>query len=507
MKRFTCAVVVALALSTAVLLAAVPQTINYQGRLTNPADEPVSDGLYLIRFRIYDLPSGGAVLWDNQYRTVSVQNGLFSYQLGDSTPLPPALLATDTARYLGVVVGTDPELVPRTKLSSVAYAYHAVTADTAAFATNTPASGWRDYGTSVRLTDSSDYVGIGTDPQSPLHVFGSTSSTSSPLTILQLHAASTGDYGEFSSFGPQISFRSEDSNPSDGDDREFARVSGGYLRSAENGVLDFSVLENGVMRKLMSLSGPSYVGGETPAGLMLNEPTSNVGVLSVRNRSANKYVAYFESTLQNEGIVRLTYTGDPADNMTFMEMKTTPAGNPDIRFRFMAGGDAYADGSWNGGGADFAEWFEKEDQIPPASLIGLNTQTGKTRVWQQGDPFIGVQSTNPAFVGNNMLKAEGTREQLERDYVVVALLGQVEVLSSDVLEADGKLTTSDGQFIGWRLATGKVYITGPCRANVCRQQDPRVRELERRITEMELMVKTFLPTKINVATSQSTNIE
>ncbi len=80
----------------------------------------------------YDAASDGATLWDNDYRSVPVTNGVFTYLLGDSTALPASILAGNAARWLGVKVGADVEIAPRTRLISSPYAYKALNADTVA---------------------------------------------------------------------------------------------------------------------------------------------------------------------------------------------------------------------------------------------------------------------------------------------------------------------------------------------------------------------------------------
>jgi hypothetical protein len=131
--RILGAAAVAVCVVLAAALADVPQIVNYQGRLTTPAGSAVADGPYLIQFRIYDAAIGGTVLWDNAYRTVIVTDGLFSYSLGDSVALPSNLFE-DTARWLGIKVGVDSEIAPRTKLISVPYAYQALRVDSAQYA-------------------------------------------------------------------------------------------------------------------------------------------------------------------------------------------------------------------------------------------------------------------------------------------------------------------------------------------------------------------------------------
>ncbi|PWB71579.1 hypothetical protein C3F09_07595 [candidate division GN15 bacterium] len=143
---------------------AVPGIIAYQGRLTTPSGTAVPDGNYLIRFAIYSASAGGTVLWDNDYRTVAVSGGLFTYNLGDSVALPITLFASDTARYLGIKVGADPEIVPRVKLNTVPFSFKALYSDTAAMAFGVAGGGggWTDGGATVRLTTLADKVSIGT---------------------------------------------------------------------------------------------------------------------------------------------------------------------------------------------------------------------------------------------------------------------------------------------------------------------------------------------------------
>ncbi|MFQ6009054.1 MAG: hypothetical protein ACE5K8_08915, partial [Candidatus Zixiibacteriota bacterium] len=117
--------------------AAVPQVITYQGRLTDATGTPVADGPYLIKFIIWDDPTASEPAnekWNSGFQTVTVTDGLFNYDLGSNVALPDDLF-TDTLRWLGITVGTDPEIIPRTKLTSKAYSYHALRADSAQIST------------------------------------------------------------------------------------------------------------------------------------------------------------------------------------------------------------------------------------------------------------------------------------------------------------------------------------------------------------------------------------
>ncbi len=138
-----------LLLPVASALAAVPNLISYQGLLTDAAGTPLSNGPYLIQFRIYDAPTAGNVLWDNSFRQVQVTDGLFEYNLGDSVALPNQLFQNYSSLWLGVKVGTNPEMTPRTRLTSSGYAIQALHSDSAALA----ASVYDNSITSAKIAD------------------------------------------------------------------------------------------------------------------------------------------------------------------------------------------------------------------------------------------------------------------------------------------------------------------------------------------------------------------
>lgn len=114
--------------------AEVPNVISYQGRLATPAGAAVPDSSYQMTFIIWDAAAGGTAIWSSGPQSVPVSKGLFSVVLGAS-PMPaiPPAIWWDTTRYLGVTVGTDPEITPRSRLTSgfasylatfATYSYH-----------------------------------------------------------------------------------------------------------------------------------------------------------------------------------------------------------------------------------------------------------------------------------------------------------------------------------------------------------------------------------------------
>lgn len=159
--RFLLACLVTAGALTSTVHPAAPNLINYQGRLTNSAGQSVADGSYSVNFTIYDDPTGGVPQW-GETQSVTTSNGLFTVRLG-SVVFFGADLFNDTALYLAIKVGVDPEISPRTRLTAVPYALSS-------------GDGWSHEGATVHLTTNTDAVGIGTStPIRLLHVSGSAS--------------------------------------------------------------------------------------------------------------------------------------------------------------------------------------------------------------------------------------------------------------------------------------------------------------------------------------------
>jgi len=106
----------------------VPAALTQQGRLTDGDGAPVS-GTVAMTFTVYDSATAGAELW-SEVQSVTLDDGYFSARLGEVTALDPGLF-DGSVRYLGVTVGTDPEMTPRQSLVSVPYAFMANLADNA----------------------------------------------------------------------------------------------------------------------------------------------------------------------------------------------------------------------------------------------------------------------------------------------------------------------------------------------------------------------------------------
>ena len=128
-KRCVLAIALFSILSTSAF-AAVPKNINYQGRLTDATGASVPDGLQSIRFRIYNVETGGVSLWDSNTRPINTVDGLFTYNLGSAVAFPNGLF-DDTDLWLGITVAPNAEMIPRIRLTSTAFTHHASFADSA----------------------------------------------------------------------------------------------------------------------------------------------------------------------------------------------------------------------------------------------------------------------------------------------------------------------------------------------------------------------------------------
>jgi hypothetical protein len=162
-------------------LAAIPQIINYQGFLKNTDGTPVNAAVSVV-FSIYGAASGGSALW-NETRSVTPANGVYSVQLGSGTAFPADLFTHDLL-YLGVKVGSDPEMSPRQQLTTTPYAIRAGTADsvTAANITGTLPVTIGGTGGTTAASARTNLVAAASGANSDIH---SITGLTTPLSVAQ----------------------------------------------------------------------------------------------------------------------------------------------------------------------------------------------------------------------------------------------------------------------------------------------------------------------------------
>ncbi|HPV25359.1 MAG TPA: hypothetical protein PLJ65_14385, partial [Casimicrobium sp.] len=148
------------ALGVAVAHAQIPQTINYQGYLTTPSGAAVN-GNVAMTLKLYDAVVAGNELYAETHPSVTVANGIFNVQVGSVTPMG---LNFTAPYFLGVTVGTDPEMTPRRPLTAAPYA---VTAENIApggnlYLTNSTATTGNIYKNGERFMHNTAFAGNNT---------------------------------------------------------------------------------------------------------------------------------------------------------------------------------------------------------------------------------------------------------------------------------------------------------------------------------------------------------
>ncbi len=108
-----------------------PKTIAIQGLLTSNAGLPVADGDYGLSVQFYDAQAAVVPLYKELIIGVQVKSGLFSATVGQNLALDLSIFQTGTAQWVGVTVGSEPEL-PRQRLQWTPYALRASYAAAAA---------------------------------------------------------------------------------------------------------------------------------------------------------------------------------------------------------------------------------------------------------------------------------------------------------------------------------------------------------------------------------------
>ena len=104
------------------VLAEIPGTISYQGKLTD-AEGLLINGQRDITFTLFTESSGGGSVWTEPHSDVSVTNGLFNVMLGSTNDLTDEFQENDRL-FLEIEVEGE-ILVPRQEMAAVGYALSA----------------------------------------------------------------------------------------------------------------------------------------------------------------------------------------------------------------------------------------------------------------------------------------------------------------------------------------------------------------------------------------------
>jgi hypothetical protein len=206
-------------------------------------------------------------------------------------------------------------------------------------------------------------------------------------------------------------------NDSDGNYDECARIQvqadGTHTSTSKPSRLMFWTTADGAQstteRMRIESNGDALIGTTNGNEYGLVDGRLNVVYPSTASASTHVIKAYHTNTSYSEGGGGLFflatrrsansgfnfggwYTGNGTSSLTI-----------DRQFQFRGDGNGYCDGSWTGGGADYAEYFEWSDGNTNAEDrrgISVVLDGNKIREAVAGEEPIGVVSGNPSIVGD-----------------------------------------------------------------------------------------------------------
>jgi hypothetical protein len=271
-------------------------------------------------------------------------------------------------------------------------------------------------------------VGIGTtNPTSKLHVYGGAITLQSSDPFIYLNTTlSDADAGlKIQQTGTTRAWLKYD------DISDVLRLS----RSSTGTRNDLTINSSGMVgmgtaspgsHQLYVTSSNTGSGGST--GYFVN--TANTGIaLSIEN----------SSEYSSDNVLLITSRGS-SGNLARFDSFHGPSGSWDIEFTFTNNGDGLCDGSWQGSGADYAEYFPKanaKEEMQPGDVIAMSSDTDyavEKANASKKQLVIGVYSSNPVVVGNS--SAEGGPD----NSIIVGLMG---VVSTRVCTENGPIKIGD----------------------------------------------------------------
>ena len=98
--------------SSSALAQGAPDLLSFQGRLADSTGAAL-DTTVGMTFKLY---KDGSAVWTEVHASVTVTDGIFNVLLGGTTPLDT--MAFNAPLELGIAVGMDTEISPRTPLAA-----------------------------------------------------------------------------------------------------------------------------------------------------------------------------------------------------------------------------------------------------------------------------------------------------------------------------------------------------------------------------------------------------
>ncbi len=97
--------------------------LTYQGRLADAMGIPIANSTLNAVFRIYEQATGGTPIWTQGRSITTDAQGLFTTLLSVDPPLKEGGVRAINDLWLGIQVESDPEMIPRQRLTGAPYAF------------------------------------------------------------------------------------------------------------------------------------------------------------------------------------------------------------------------------------------------------------------------------------------------------------------------------------------------------------------------------------------------
>lgn len=325
---------------------------------------------------------------------------------------------------------------------------------------------WRLYNSGVKMTvDGSGNLGLGdTAPESKIVAIG----TADPPSGLGGSAA-TFDDPSTNRNAPTVYIEGNSDNAGTAalEVEHFGRGSAGSFR---NSAADNIAPAVGAVTLGSGNAIYAEVRGNGAAGFLLaGNAGSGIPLVAQQQTSAVRDVAVFRrfsTTVAsinnyglgtfNGGVVGATSNVTPlvasrSDNAGDL---ITASNGSDVEFRVESSGSVFADGSFNGGGADYAEWLPQlsaGEAFSPGDVVGVFG--GRISRSTRGADQVLIVSTDPVLVGNSADAAERERA----DHQMVAFIGQVPVNVTGLVQS-GDFIVASGRGDGTAIAVAPGRI-------------------------------------------------
>ena len=350
----------------------IPQTISYQGVLTDASGALVTDGNYYTTFKFYDAAGGGSPIW-TESQSVTVTKGIFNVVLGSVNPLA---LSFDAPYWLGITVGSGAELTPRVRLTSAPYSLNA-----------------NKVKGSTNIFPSEGKVGIGTgNPGEKLEVTGKIYSSQGgfkfPDGTVQTTASSGGSGGVADNLGNHTATQNIKLNghwlsKDGGDEGVFVDSSGSVGIGTNSPTSRFSIVQSGASELSGTAMSPVFkVSNGKPVGLTGSRCLGSFGFHTKGTQNNNVALGIHGGQIDE---IDMNWTGSAV--WLSMDVDNTRQAGPSLWLCadnriIMVGGKVQIQGSSGtvmelGEGLDYAEGFDVSEKtdISPGTVLVIDTDS------------------------------------------------------------------------------------------------------------------------------------